>query len=192
MTRQKLDRLLAAGGLVAAIVLLVAGGLLTWADKFVSDQVHSQLVAQKITFPAAGSDQLKDPAVAPYLTKYAGKQLTTGPQAKAFADHYIKVHLDEATGGLTYSELSAKARTAPDDQKLAGLVQTSFRGETLRGLLLNAYAFDTMGNLAGIASIVAYLGGALMVVLAGLGFYHAHRVGGTAPPAPASLETINA
>jgi hypothetical protein len=51
-----------------------------------------------------------------------------------------------------------------------------FRGETLRGLLLNAYAFDTMGNLALIGSSVAYIGAGLMTVLAGLGFLHAKRV----------------
>jgi hypothetical protein len=31
-------------------------------------------------------------------------------------------------------------------QPLAGLVQTVFRGTTLRGLLLNAYAFWKMGE----------------------------------------------
>jgi hypothetical protein len=34
---------------------------------------------------------------------YAGQQLTTGPQAKAYADHYIAVHMNEASGGKTYS-----------------------------------------------------------------------------------------
>ena len=48
MKRQKLDRLLAGGGLVVAGVLLAAGGLLTWAHVFVDNQVHSQLSAQQI------------------------------------------------------------------------------------------------------------------------------------------------
>ncbi len=55
-------------------------------------------------------------------------------------------------------------------------VDTVFKGETLRGLLLNAYAFDTMGYLALIGSIVANVGAAVMAVLAALGFVHVRRV----------------
>jgi hypothetical protein len=57
-----------------------------------------------------------------------------------------------------------------------------FRGETLRGLLLNAYAFDTMATIALIGAIVSFIGAAAMAVLAGLGFWHARR----AEPAPAA------
>ena len=175
MRRKTFDWLMATGGLVLAAVLLAAGLMLTWAHTFVTDQVNSQLSAQKIYFPEKGSESLADPAVKPYLTKYAGQQLTTGAQAKAYADHYIAVHLQEMTGGKTYSELSTASRAAPTDQKLAGLVQTVFRGETLRGLLLNAYAFDTMGRIAFIGSVVAYIGAAALFLLAMLGFAHARR-----------------
>ena len=50
-----------------------------------------------------------------------------------------------------------------------------FKGETLRGLLLNAYAFGTMGMIAGIAAIAAFIAGAVMLVLSGLGLMHARR-----------------
>ena len=50
-----------------------------------------------------------------------------------------------------------------------------FKGETLRGLLLNAYAFGTMGMIAGIAAIAAYIAGAVVLILAGLGLMHARR-----------------
>jgi hypothetical protein len=182
MNRTTLDRLLAAGGLAMAAVLLVAGALLTWAHNFVHDEVHSQLAAQKIYFPPKGSEALASPEIGPHLNKYAGQQLVTGAQAKAYADHFIAVHLKEMTGGQTYAQLSTKSLANPDDQQLAGQVQTLFRGETLRGLLLNAYAFDTVASVALIAAIVAYIGAALMAVLAVLGFIHARRVaGGTAP-----------
>jgi hypothetical protein len=183
MDRKTLDRLLAAGGLAVAAVLVVAGALLTWAHTFVNHEVHSQLSAQKIFFPAEGSKSLADPKVGPYLDKYAGQQLVTGPQAKAYADHFIAVHLNEMTGGQTYAQLSAKAIANPTDTALAGQVQTVFRGETLRGLLLNAYAFDTMGNIAFIAAIAAYLGAGAMALLSALGFFHARRVHDSlAPP----------
>lgn len=175
MRRKTLDALLATGGIVVAVVLLVAGVLLTWGHNFASNEVNSQLSAQKIFFPAKGSESLNDPAVKPYLEKYAGQQLTTGAQAKAFADHYIAVHLKESGGGKTYSELSTLSRQSPNDAKLAASVQTAFRGETLRGMLLNAYAWDTMGNIAFIASIVAYIGAGLMLLLSILGFVHLGR-----------------
>lgn len=176
MRRKTLDILLTTGGVVVAAVLLISGLLLTWGHNFATDEVNSQLSAQKIFFPKAGSEQLNDPKVKPYIEQYAGQQLTTGDQAKAFADHYIKVHLDESTGGRTYSELSTQSRQNPGDAELAGLVQTAFRGETLRGMLLNAYAWDTMGKIAWYASIAAYAGAALMLVLSLLGFAHLRRV----------------
>ena len=176
MRRRTLDALLTTGGLIVAAVLLMAGGLMTWASNFVADNVHTQLVAQRIVFPKAGSEQLNDPKVKPYLEQYAGQPLTTGAQAKAFADHYIKVHLDEATGGKTYSELSAAARANPTDAKAAGLVDLAFKGETLRGLLLNAYAFGTMATIAMYAAWVSFIGAAAMLVLSILGFVHLRRV----------------
>ncbi len=176
MKREKLDRILAAGGAVVAGILIAAGALLTWAHVFVTDQVHSQLAAQQIYFPKQGSDALASPEIGPYLNKYAGQQLVTGPQAKAYADHFIAVHLKEIGGGQTYSQLSAKAQANPSDTKLAGTVQTVFRGETLRGLLLNVYGWATMGYLAFIGSLVAFIGAGVMAVLSALGFIHARRV----------------
>jgi hypothetical protein len=58
---------------------------------------------------------------------------------------------------------------------LAGKVATVFKGETLRGLLLNAYAFGTIGMIAGIAAIAAFVGAALFLLLALLGLFHARR-----------------
>jgi hypothetical protein len=200
MRRKTFDGLMVTGGVVLAAVLLVAGGLLTWAHAFVGNQVREQLTAQKIFFPEAGSDSLADPAIKPYLTKYAGQQLTTGPQAKAYADHFIAVHVKATSGGKTYAELGgaqtaikaqiAAAKTAGTsttalDQQLTDLNQTRetvFKGETLRGLLLNAYAFGTMGKIAGIAAVAAFGAAALMLLLSLLGIMHLRKV-----PADAEL-----
>ena len=176
MRRRTFDALLATAGLVLAAVLVAAGGLLTWAHSFVSDQVTTQLSAQQIYFPPKGSDALASKEIGPYLNQYAGQQLTTGVQAKAYADHFIAVHIEEMTGGQTYAQLSSKAQANPDDAKLQGLVATVFKGETLRGLLLNAYAFSTMGTIAMYGAIASFIGAGLLLVLSLLGFAHQRRV----------------
>jgi hypothetical protein len=178
MKRRMFDVLVSATGLLIALILLVAGGLLTWAHNFVSDQVHTQLAAQQIYFPPADSAAVAGDAFAP-MRAYAGQQLTTGAQAETYADHFIAIHLQAIGGGKTYSQLSAESQASPTDLKLAATVNTVFKGETLRGLLLNAYAFGTMATIAGIAAISAFVAALVMLVLGGLGLRHARRV----PPA---------
>ena len=176
MRRRTLDVLLTTGGLIVAAILLAAGGLATWAGNFVSDNVTTQLSAQQIFFPAAGNPGLKDPKIGPYLNQYAGQQLTTGDQAKAYADHYIAVHVAAATGNRSYAQVSAAAKANPKDESLIALKQTAFQGETLRGLLLNAYAFGTMGKIAVYAAWTSFIGAGLLLLLALLGFRHLRTV----------------
>jgi hypothetical protein len=176
MRRRTFDALLTDGGLNVATDLVAAGGLLMWANNFVDDQVTTQLSAQKIYFPEAGTEGANDPAVKEYIAPYLGQQVTNGEQAQVFADHYIGAHLQAMAGGKTYSELSAISRANPDDAEAAAAVQTAFRGETLRGLLLNAYAFWKMGQIALYGAIAAFAGAALMLVLSILGIAHLRRV----------------
>jgi hypothetical protein len=181
MNRRTFDALVASAGVAIAVVLLVAGGLLSWGHSFIGNQVSSQLAAQKITFPPAAAFATAKagteitPGMKPYLLKYAGQQMLTGQQAEAYANHFIAVHLQEIGGGLTYSQLSAKAIADPTNTVLAGQVATVFKGETLRGLLLNAYAFGKMGTIAGIGAIVAYVGAGLLLLMSALGFAHLRR-----------------
>jgi len=190
MKRRTFDAMLALAGVVIAIVLVVAGGLLSWGHSFIDNQVHSQLAAQKIFFPPASAfDHAKagteiTPDMKQYLGKYAGKQMTTGAEAGAYANHFIAVHLQEIGGGQTYAQLSAKSLADPKNTALAGQVATVFKGETLRGLLLNAYAFGKMGTIAGIGAIVAYIGAGLMLLLAALGFLHLRRTSAEAEVLP--------
>jgi hypothetical protein len=183
--RATLDRLISIGGLLLVVVLLVAGALLVWANVFIGDQVHDQLAAQKITMPTDKTGLATLPAEdKAALEPYAGQVMTTGNQAKAYANNFIAVHLDAVAGGKTYAEVSGQylaqcsdpaAATSADCQKLAAQKATLFQGETLRGLLLTSYAFDTMGTIAGYAAIAAFVGAALFLVLAVLGFLHARR-----------------
>lgn len=183
MGRRTFDTLISATGLLLAILLAIVGGLLTWGSGYVNDEVTGQLAAQNITFPPADSEAVAGPEYAP-MRKYGGKQLTTGDQAKVYAENFIGVHLDDIGGGKTYSELSEEAKASPDDAELEARVESMFRGETLRGLLLNAYAFDKIGSIAQIASIVSYVGALLLLLMAGLGFRNARIV----PPGKPLLE----
>ncbi len=178
MRRKTFDLLVSTGGLVLAAVLLVAGGLLMWGYSFANSQVHDQLIAQKIVFPATSNPEFKalpatDQAA---MGAYAGQALTTGAQAKTYADHFIAVHLAEMGHGQTYSQLSAQSLAQPKNVALAGLVQTVFRGTTLRSMLLEAYGFWQLGQLALFGAIASFIGACLILLLSIAGLIHGRRV----------------
>lgn len=181
MRRRTFDTLLSLGGVVMTIVLVVAGSLLLWGHDFAQSNVASQLSQQEITFPSAATLAHPNgteitPSMQRYLGQYAGKQLTTGPEAKAYADHFIAVHLSEMPYHGVYSQVSAAAQADPTSTSLKALQTTVFQGTTLRGLLLEAYAFSEFGMIAMIASIASFVLAGLMAILTGLGFWHLRRV----------------
>ena len=136
-------------------ILAFVAGFAFWASGFATSQVQSQLAAQRITFPAANSAAITSlpKADAAAMRVYAGQELTTGAQAETYADHFIKVHLNEIGKGQTYSQVSAASMADPTNTTLAGEVQTLFRGSTLRGLLLNSYGWWQIGQYALYAAI---------------------------------------
>ncbi len=119
---------------LAGLALLVAGPIMIYEGVHGQSEIRSQLTAQKIVFPAKGDASLpKD------LQSYGGQQVTTGPQAKSYAD-MVEEHVKKATGGLTYSEVSSKwIAGGMKDQTLGQMRQTAFMGESLRGSLMSAY-----------------------------------------------------
>lgn len=194
--RSAFDKLISWTGLALAAVLLMAGGLLTWASVFIGDQVDQQLSQQDIVMPEGEALASLPEADAEALEPYAGSPLDTGPEAKAYADHYILAHMNAQGAALndgdpvTYEESSAKGRELsaavaenPDatqaeiDEAAAwmNLRESLFMGNTLRGLLLYGYAFATIGTIAGIAAIAAFAGAAVLLVLFGLGLVHARK-----------------
>ncbi len=183
MRRRTFDLLASITGLFLAAMLLTSALLLTWAHNFITSEVHTQLAAQQIFFPPAGSAAIKAPQFAA-MHQYAGQQLTTGAQAEVYADHFIANHLKVIGGGKTYAQLSAESIASPGNAKLAATVELVFKGETLRGLLLNAYAFGTMGTIAGLAAIAAFIAAGVMLILGGLGLLHARRVSPAADVLP--------
>jgi len=176
ITMRRNSRLSVLAGFAVAVILLAAGGLLLWGSTYVHNTVQGQLAAQQIFFPpkaafahpVAGTEIT--PSMIPSVSQYAGQQLLTGQQAEAYADHFIAVHVTDMSGGKTYSQLSAESIAQPNNAKLAGLVATVFKGETLRSMLLNAYGWWKVSQITYIAAIVAFaLGGlALLASLFGL------------------------
>ena len=188
MSRKVFDVLTSAAGLVAVVVLLVAGGLLTWGHSFVNSNVHDQLAQQQIYFPPATAfthreawdrDHAEHDPIR--LFQYAGQQLTSGAQAQAYANDFIAAHLSEMPDHGVYSKISSAALASPKNTSLAALKQASFTGTTLRGLLLEAYAFSEMGAIMLIGAIVSFVGAGVLALLAALGLAHARR---TAPEEP--------
>jgi hypothetical protein len=175
MQRRTFDILVSTTGMILAAILAVAGGLALWGHNYITHEVHDQLAAQKIYFPPANSPAVAAPEFKA-MHQYGGQELTTGAQAEVYADHFIANHLAAIGGGKTYAQLSTEAMAQPNNAKLAVTVQKMFQGETLRGLLLNAYAFGKMGVLAGYAALLAFIGAGVLLLLSVVGLAHSRKV----------------
>jgi len=180
MSRKVLDQLTSGFGVVVVVVLVVAGGLLTWGHSYATSNVRQQLAQQQIAFPPAAAFAHPDgteftKSMTPSVSQYAGQQLTTGPQAKAYADNFIAVHLSEMPYHGLYAKVSAASMAAPKNTALATEVQTVFRGTTLRSMLLEAYGFWTIGQVMLWGAIAAFLLALGTAILVGLGLAHAAR-----------------
>src|ERR1700678_3167540 len=162
MRRFSSRTLLAAASAALAAILLVAGGLLLWGSAYVHNTVQGQLAAQQISFPPASAFAHAKagteitPSMIPSVSQYAGQQLLTGQQAEAYADHFIAVHIANMGGGKTYSQLSAESIAQPSNTALATTVNTVFKGETLRSMLLNAYGWWKVSQITYIVSLVLF------------------------------------
>jgi hypothetical protein len=182
---------LAVVGFVAAALLAVAGGLLLWGSTYVHNTVQNQLAAQQIYFPAASAFAHPKagteitPNMIPSVSQYAGQQLLTGQQAEAYADHFIAQHIADMGGGKTYSQLSAESMAQPNNTQLANLVNTVFKGETLRSMLLNAYGWWKVSQITFIASLITFglAGLAFLASLATLTLGHKPEITHEAIPA---------
>jgi len=187
MQRRVLDKLVSGTGALLVVLLLAAGGLLTWGASFDKSDVHNQLAQQEIYFPPASAFKTAtknntgeiQARMIPYLEKYAGQELLTGAQAEAYANHFIAYHLAAMPYGGVYSKVSAAALAAKPGSaqaaKLASLEGTVFQGTTLRGLLLEAYGFSTIGVIMMWAAVASFVGAIVMAILVGLGLMHARR-----------------
>lgn len=193
LKRRTIDSVLIAVGAVLTAALLVAGSLLSWGAGFSADYVDDELSSQNITFPPA--EALEEEGRTD-LVKFGGENVNTGEEAEAYAS-FIDGHLQNTAGGLTYAELGTPEREAKaaveaavadgaseaeiaelqaEADTIAGQRNTMFKGETLRGLLLTAFAWSTVGTIAGYAAIASFVAGGVMLVLVLLGLRHHHKV----------------
>ena len=185
MKRRTFDKLVSFVGLGLALLLFIFAGLLNFGAGFANDNVQSQLENQNIAFPieAGLPANTKD-----QLIKWAGMQVTTGEMAKDYSDLYILEHMNASATAVmgkpaTYSEVSAEymaavrggSQDAERTTKLAELRNTLFMGNTLRGMLLEAYAFGMFGVIAEYAALASLLGGLVFLVLAIAGLMHIRR-----------------
>jgi hypothetical protein len=185
MKRRTFDGIVTAVGFALAAFLFVAAGLLNWGATFANDSVKTQLENQNISFPAA---ETMPEATKDRLAKWAEQKVTTGEMARDYSDLYIWEHMKAssiAVAGvpLTYSEASGKymgmirggTGTPEEITQYADLRENLFMGNTLRGMLLQAYAFGTLGVIAGYSAIAALAGGVLMLLLSIAGLVHFRR-----------------
>lgn len=193
LRRRSIDTVLSAAGGVLTLVFVVAGALLFWGSSFAADYVDRELSSQNIFFPSEQElvEEGRDDLVA-----HADQQVNSGDEAEAYAS-FIDGHLANIADGQTYADLGgpeSAARTAlqeaqeagEDDatieelqaayDEVSGQRASLFRGETLRGLLLSAYAWATVGSIAGWAAWAAWAAAVVMLVLTILGLRHRNQV----------------
>jgi hypothetical protein len=189
ITRHRIDALLVGLGVVLMLVLATSAALLTWGSTFSGNYVRDELASQHISF---GSSQSLTDEGRQDLVKYADQKLDSGVKAQAYAS-YINGHLAKIGDGLTFSEMGATERKAKLDVQTAldakepqtkidalqtradGITETRntvFKGETLRGLLLSAYAWSMVGRIAGLAAIGAVIATGLVAILVIFGINH--------------------
>jgi len=185
MKRRTFDKLVSFVGLGLALLLFIFAGLLNFGGGFAKENVRTQLANQNIAFPieAGLPANTKD-----QLLKWAGQQVVSGEMARDYSDLYILEHMNASAAAVmgkpaTYSEVSTEymaavrggSQDAERTAKLSELRDTLFMGNTLRGMLLQAYAFGMMGVIAGYAAIASLVGGLVFLLLAIAGLMHIRR-----------------
>lgn len=185
MKRKNFDKIVTAVGFGITVILFVGAGLLNWGASFAQDSVKNQLDNQNISFPAV---EAMPEATKAQLAKWSEMKVTTGEMARDYSDLYIWEHMKGSSIAAvgkpaTYSEVSGMymglTRGGSTDtaqiEKLGALRDTLFMGNTLRGMLLTAYAFGTLGVIASYGAIAALAGGVVMLLLSIAGLIHIRR-----------------
>lgn len=186
MKRRTFDKMVTIVGVGLSVFLFVAAALMNWGYSFTNNTVKTQLSAQQITMPGATGNAKEDASTTAFFKDNGGKLMTNGKQAQMYADYFIAFHLSSmptyaaastanrsATAALaadpTNADLQAKADSA------ANTVETVFKGESLRGMLLNAYAFWQIGQIAKVGALASLVGGILLLILSVAGWVHLRR-----------------
>jgi uncharacterized membrane protein YidH (DUF202 family) len=145
------------GGFLAGGVLILFGvaTIALGVNGFMT--VRDSIDQEQITFGAAD-----DPAVAEHAERWAGEQVKTGDQARAFAK-VIRTHVLEDTGGLTYAQMGRFVSAEdPDDPAGTSDEEAALKDEegqpvpnSARNTWITATALTTALNTAFMAERLA-------------------------------------
>lgn len=167
-------KLFELGGIAAGLVLVVFGAAAIYMGVDGRATVRDSLRQEQITFGATD-----DPVVAKYASEYAEEQVTTGAQARAFAQ-VIRGHVLEGSGGLTYSQMG-RFVSADDPKNPAGTSDEAAAlkdengspvSNSARNTWVTATALSTALNMSYMAEQTALFGIVVGValLLSGIGF----------------------
>jgi len=167
-------KLFELGGIFAGVVLVIFGAAAIYLGVDGRATVRDSIKQEQITFGAAD-----DPAVAKYASEWAGEDVRTGTQARAFAQ-VIHEHALEGSGGLTYSQMG-RFLSADDPKNPAGTSDeaAALKDETgspvsnsARNTWVTATALSTALNVSYMAEQTALFGivVGIALLLSGIGF----------------------
>ena len=167
-------KLFVIGGIVAGLVLVVFGAAAISMGIDGRTTVRDSLKAEQITFGAAD-----DPAVAKFAPQWADEQVTTGTQARAFAQ-VMHEHALEGSDGLAYAQMG-RFVSAADPENAAGTSDEAAAlkdekgnpvSNTARNTWVTATALSTALNVSYMAEQMALFGivVGIALLLSGFGF----------------------
>jgi hypothetical protein len=184
--KDKLRRPFWAGGITAAALLIVAGGIWVWMGADARAEVHDTITREQITgTPDMRPGGIETDVVDDLPTcDVADKAIDSGSRARCFAE-YMRVHALESTGGRTYSEmgrfLDADGKEVFSEDEAATNPETGRPVENpARQLWVSQRALATGLELAYVGeqvSLFSIATGALFVVI-GIGLLVMLTVGG--------------
>lgn len=162
------------GGVIAGAVLIVFGAAAIYMGVDGRATVRDSLKQEQIVFGAAD-----DPVVVKYASEWYEEQVTTGTQARAFAQ-VIRGHALEGSDGLTYSQMG-RFVSADDPKNPAGTSDETAalkdeKGNPVpnaaRNTWVTATALSTALNMSYMAEQTALFGivVGIALLLSGIGF----------------------
>lgn len=182
-----LRKILEYGGMLAGVILIAFGIGSLWlsidARSTVQDELsREQIVGSEDMSPSgiqAGIQEAGLTDVSAPSCDVAGEQITTGDEARCFAE-YMRIHALESSGGLTYAQMG-RFLAADDPENPAGTSDaeaalTDEEGNPVPNEARNSWvtetALSTALNQAYMADRLALFGivVGIALILAGIGF----------------------
>lgn len=147
---------------VVALALIAAGPVMILRGRAGKAELRAELERQNIEFPTEAAK------LPPGLSSFTGRRVHSGTDARAYSE-LIKDHLQNATGGRSYAEITAELADSDEkDDKLVALRHTAFMGESLRSGLLGAYQAEEITHLVmGLGALFTGIGAGLIALAHG-------------------------